>query len=188
MKVNLGCGNVRKAGYVGVDIFPGPEVDIVADGRFMPFFKSDSVEVVYASHVAEHVVDLHPLMKEIHRILKPGGRLVALVPYGLRSLYDPNHYHAFNETTFRFFTRNNGSGHEANRSLQRFPLFDEESTRLDSLTQFLRFIPKLQFAIESRPKIAWLVARAQSTALFRVLPKGRWPQLVVILRKPEANT
>ncbi len=183
MRINLGCGNVRKPGYVGVDQFPGEAVDVVTDASRLPF-ASDSVEEVYASHVIEHVLDMHALMVEIHRVLIPGGRLKALVPYGLRSLYDPFHLHAFDYRTFRFFTRNNGFS----RSLQNFPLFDLEEIRLDTVTQFVQHIPPLHYAIESRPKLAWLLGRLEGTTLFHTLsPKGRWPQLVVILRKPEAN-
>src|SRR5437867_12286331 len=122
---------------------------------------------------------------DIHRVLLPGGRLKALVPYGLRSLYDPFHVHAFDYRTFRFFTRNNGFS----RSLQHFPLFDLEEIRLDTVTQFVQHLPPLQYAIESRQKLAWILGRIEGSGLFHTLsPKGRWPQLVVILRKPEADT
>lgn len=39
----------------------------------------DSVDAVFASHILEHVDD-RKAMAEIHRILRPGGRLVAMVP------------------------------------------------------------------------------------------------------------
>lgn len=38
-----------------------------------------SVDAVFCSHVLEHVNDIQAL-QEIHRILKPGGRLIAMVP------------------------------------------------------------------------------------------------------------
>ncbi len=38
-----------------------------------------SVDAVFCSHVLEHVNDIRAL-REIHRILKPGGRLIAMVP------------------------------------------------------------------------------------------------------------
>lgn len=44
-----------------------------------------SVEAVIMNHVIEHVHDPYALLRECHRILKPGGRLVMITP-NIRSL------------------------------------------------------------------------------------------------------
>jgi SAM-dependent methyltransferase len=101
---------------VNVDHKPGPGVDVVAPAEDLPF-ESGSVGYVYASHVLEHVEDLDRAMRELHRVLKPGGILLALVPYGLRSLYNPYHLRPFDGTSFDRFTR-------ASPSLDEAPLFE----------------------------------------------------------------
>jgi predicted SAM-dependent methyltransferase len=40
---------------------------------------SDSFDAAFASHILEHVDD-RKAMAELHRILKPGGKLIAMVP------------------------------------------------------------------------------------------------------------
>jgi len=100
-RLNLGSGEHRFPEFLNVDIHGG---DLRAAAERLPF-KEGSFEFVHASHVLEHVVDLDRVMREIHRILSPGGILQARVPYGLRSLYVPFHLHAFNLRTFDYFTQ-----------------------------------------------------------------------------------
>lgn len=67
----------RFKNYRAVDLFRA-DVDFncnIEDTGLPP----DSIDAVFASHILEHVDD-RKAMAEIHRILKPGGRLVAMVP------------------------------------------------------------------------------------------------------------
>jgi len=43
-------------------------------------FPDDHFDVIYCSHVLEHVQDDKKAMKEFHRVLKPGGWAILLVP------------------------------------------------------------------------------------------------------------
>jgi SAM-dependent methyltransferase len=43
-------------------------------------FPAESFDVIYCSHVLEHVMDDRKAMREFYRILKPGGWAVLLVP------------------------------------------------------------------------------------------------------------
>ncbi len=63
---------------LGLDIFTGTLQDAkFADGTF---------DVVFSSHVLEHIGEPAPLLKEMHRILRPGGALVSVVPTQFASL------------------------------------------------------------------------------------------------------
>jgi hypothetical protein len=49
-----------------------------------------SFDVIYVSHVLEHIPDDRRAMREIHRVLKPGGWAVLLVPmFGATTREDP---------------------------------------------------------------------------------------------------
>jgi SAM-dependent methyltransferase len=98
-RLNLGCGRYLLPGYVNVDRSGG---QVLTRAESLPF-RDRSFEEVHASHVLEHIPDLERAMAEIHRVLRPGGLLVAHVPYGLRGLYDPYHVHAFNFESFYHF-------------------------------------------------------------------------------------
>jgi SAM-dependent methyltransferase len=49
------------------------------DGRTMPF-PDHSFDVIYSSHVVMHIVDTEQFHQEVQRVLKPGGRVVHVVP------------------------------------------------------------------------------------------------------------
>jgi predicted SAM-dependent methyltransferase len=82
MRLHIG-GEVRKDGWTVLGIQPGPAVDIVSDCTSMPMIADGSCEEVYASHVFEHLgynTDLPKALREVIRVLRPGGRLMASVP------------------------------------------------------------------------------------------------------------
>jgi len=81
MKLNLGCNNRIRVGYINVDRDKYDGVDVVADVSKLPF-KDGEAEEVYASHIAEHFHHTRTLevLKEWHRVLKPGGILKIAVP------------------------------------------------------------------------------------------------------------
>lgn len=95
MKLHIG-GEVRVPGWTVLNINPGPHVDIVGNCTDLHLIASESCAVVYASHVMEHLGydrDLPHTLRECHRVLKPGGRLLISVPdldLLCRMFIDPN--------------------------------------------------------------------------------------------------
>jgi SAM-dependent methyltransferase len=106
VRVDLGCGPTKRPGFIGVDRFPLPGVDIVSDLDEPLPFADDSVDLVVASHSLEHIEDLSKTIREVYRICKHGAQICIVAPYYQQSLNLANPYHkqVFNEHTPRFWT------------------------------------------------------------------------------------
>jgi len=81
MKVDIGCGKNKKQGFVGIDQFPGKEVDIVCNINKKIKLKDNSVSILYSHHVLEHVESLEKTMEEIYRICKKNSIVIIEVPH-----------------------------------------------------------------------------------------------------------
>lgn len=80
IKLNLGCGDKKLAGYLNVDTCCDP--DQRYDLSQFPWpWADNSIDEVFASHFLEHVVNYERTILEIHRILKPNAVFHFLVPH-----------------------------------------------------------------------------------------------------------
>jgi SAM-dependent methyltransferase len=88
--LELGCG--KRKGWncpydgeiIGVDIDKNSQADVIWDLEKFPYpFKNNEFDAIYMRHCLEHLSDTFKVMKEIHRITKPNGRVRILVPYGV---------------------------------------------------------------------------------------------------------
>jgi SAM-dependent methyltransferase len=71
------CGDV----YVGIDIqLHSAALDALADGRHPPFAE-DTFDTVFCSKVLEHTPEPWQLLRQAHRLLAPGGRLILSAPH-----------------------------------------------------------------------------------------------------------
>jgi SAM-dependent methyltransferase len=62
------------------DVWIGPRTTLVCDGHDLPFADA-SFDAVVCQAVLEHVLDPPRVVAEMHRILAPGGLLLAEVPF-----------------------------------------------------------------------------------------------------------
>lgn len=96
LAVGAGLNNTVDRVYQ-LDIFDYPNVDVVTTGGPFPFADS-SFDGVICENVIEHVADPKLLVKEIERVLKPGGR-IGINGTNLHFTHGfPSHY--FNPTEF----------------------------------------------------------------------------------------
>ena len=70
---------VKTVQYRSADLFRR-NVDDRIDITNMPQYESDSIDAFICSHVLEHIPDDRAAMRELHRILKPGGFGIVMVP------------------------------------------------------------------------------------------------------------
>ena len=93
----------------------GDHAAVVADAFHLPF-KEGSFEAVIASEIIEHVVDPAAFVRELYRVLSPGGTLIVTTPYKEVLRYtlcihcNQNtpwnaHLHSFDEKTLASFLR-----------------------------------------------------------------------------------
>lgn len=88
VRLHLGCGGMRWQDFINVDLNPhipgisdssrtGCVADVYADIRSLDL-PDDSVDEMFTSHVIDHFTrwECVEMLKDWHRMLKPGGRLV----------------------------------------------------------------------------------------------------------------
>lgn len=107
LRLDLGCGPINRAGFIGVDRFLLPGVQVVSnfDGQPLPF-RNDSFDLIVMIHSLEHADDIMDVLWEVCRVGKPGAQVVIAAPYYTQGLNLANPYHkqVLNEHSPRFWT------------------------------------------------------------------------------------
>jgi SAM-dependent methyltransferase len=81
--------------HLGLDIVPGPNVDVVVTPGAPWPLETASFDAIVCTQVLEHVENLVQVLSEMHRVLKPGGTLLASVPFAYNAHSVPNDYRRF---------------------------------------------------------------------------------------------
>lgn len=109
IKLDIGCGNNKQAGFIGMDIRTLPTVDIIHDVESIPYpLPNECCETVLVSHLVEHICPkiFVDVMNEWWRITRPHGQLWISCPYGRSYGFyqDPTHCNPIVEATWSYFT------------------------------------------------------------------------------------
>lgn len=110
-RLDLGCGDNKAPGHIGVDIAQTAAADYVLDLAQTPWPIDDAaVDGIYSSHFFEHLTGAERMafMNECGRILKPGAQMAIIVPHwsSMRSIQDPTHqWPPLAETSFLYFNK-----------------------------------------------------------------------------------
>jgi SAM-dependent methyltransferase len=91
--LDFGCGNKpykdlfsNATTYTGVDIevsghsHKNEQIDVFYNGKTLPF-PNNSFYSIFSSEVVEHVFNIEEILEELHRVLKPGGKLLFTCPF-----------------------------------------------------------------------------------------------------------
>ena len=104
LKIDIGGGLFPKAGYTTID---QEDADIICNLDDGIPLEDNTVGVLNASHVIEHLKDPIKTMREIHRVLAHGGWAFIEVPStdGRGAWQDPTHVSYWNENSFWYYTK-----------------------------------------------------------------------------------
>lgn len=105
--IDLGGRFNNTPGFKTVDLYE--PADIVCDLNKKWPLKNNSVGVLRASHIFEHLKNPIHSMNEAYRVLAPGGWLFVDVPStdGRGAFQDPSHVSFWNENSFWYYTDKN---------------------------------------------------------------------------------
>ncbi len=79
--IDVGSGPERLGKeFINVDVFPFPEVDIVANAEELPF-RDNSIDAAVSESVFEHVPDAYKVAHEMVRVVKRGGYIYVSAPF-----------------------------------------------------------------------------------------------------------
>ncbi len=104
--LDIGCGNEKLPGALGLDVNPNSRADIIHDLEIYPYpFPDQAFDEVRAVSVIEHITDIIMTMEELHRITKTGGIIKITVPFFASRYYytDITHKHSFASRSFDYF-------------------------------------------------------------------------------------
>jgi SAM-dependent methyltransferase len=117
--LDLGCGSrpyeslFAVERYIGLDVLSSghpPDAkrhDLLFDGANIPV-RADSVDGVLCTQVLEHTAEPAALLKEIRRVLKPGGVLVMTAPFVWEEHEQPYDFFRYTEFGLRHLLEANG--------------------------------------------------------------------------------
>ncbi len=109
--LDLGCGRNKTPAcgdhcVVGVDIGKNMDADVIHDLNDVPWpFDDDEFDQVICNDILEHLDDLTAVMREIHRVAKPGAVVHVRVPYftSVDMFTDPTHKRFFSARTLDYY-------------------------------------------------------------------------------------
>lgn len=112
MRLNMGSGLNKRAGYVNVDASPASNPDQLWDLENTPWpWPTSSAEEVLFNHSLEHMgadtKTFLAIMTELYRICAPGAAVLINVPHPRHDhfLGDPTHVRAILPETLKLFDR-----------------------------------------------------------------------------------
>lgn len=118
--LDIGCGTRPYASLFAHTQYFGVEIDstlarqrggadIYYDGTRLPF-ASACFDAILCNQVLEHVPDPQRFLRECHRVLKPGGRLLLTVPFVWNEHEAPHDYFRYTRYGLRQLATQSGFG------------------------------------------------------------------------------
>lgn len=171
MKLHLGCGDNYLSGWVNVDS-ESKHVDARVDLSKPWPWKDDSVDEILMEQVLEHFQRPEDILREVHRVLVPGGVITIEVPHATSTrAYSIDHKSFFTRCFFSAFSeehyhtmRNMYAFEELSYHVKLVKLGRLRWTPFDFVASRLPFFwEKVSFGVFNPTEITW-VARKPNNA------------------------
>jgi SAM-dependent methyltransferase len=117
--MDFGCGSkpyrslFQVQEYIGVD-FENPghphmneQIDVFYDGKHLPF-EAGTFDSIFCSEVFEHVFNLDEALRELHRVLKVGGKILVTCPFAICEHEVPNDFARYSSFGLRYLLEKHG--------------------------------------------------------------------------------
>lgn len=174
--VEAATAEARRRGYTEVDL------RVFQPGRLLPTEWQQRFDFVISSHVLEHMEAPADSMRELFKLLKPGGRACLVVPINEQPGEDENHFHWFTEASFCSLIRSTGFEVVEARAVDRLwallaPVFYRRQRHPRSFWRVIAIIQNLA---------TFALPNTVLTGIDRVLSKVGVPprQCFVLCRRP----
>jgi SAM-dependent methyltransferase len=102
--LDVGCGSKKHPGAIGIDRSADTQADIVHDLDVVPWpLEDDRFDEILLQDVIEHLRDPYAVFAELHRVARPGARVLLRTPHFSSALAysDPTHVHYFSAAAIR---------------------------------------------------------------------------------------
>ena len=109
--IDLGCGQDKHEGTLGVDIVETDEVDLVMDLSEYPWdLPDDTFSTIYCIDILEHLNEPMRFLEEVYRIATDGAVVRIKTPHftNNNAWVDPTHKRPFSAFTFKDYITNEG--------------------------------------------------------------------------------
>jgi SAM-dependent methyltransferase len=150
--LDLGAGQghfsslFEQARFISIDFYPFATIDIVSDFTKRLPIKPSLFDYVILSNVLEHLREPAFLLKECHRVIKSGGKLLITVPFLLRMHQEPYDYNRYTHFMLEYLLR------EADFKVA-------EINKIHSIVDLYRSMRSEFYKSSVKPRVIWKLFR-----------------------------
>lgn len=167
-KLNIGCGRDIRKDWINLDIAALPGVNVVHNIEKLPLpFEDSFFDEVLCQDILEHI-EYIPVLRDIHRIMKDGGKLTVRVPHftSKNNYVDPTHRKLFSVATLAFFVKEGNVKMPKCNYYFDFHFAKFEKGTISFSRKYIYNIP-IEFLINLHPRLQDMY---ESTFLSRIFP------------------
>jgi len=143
------AGSGGREGFLGLDLFAGAGVHVRANLEALPF-PDESILAIECDAVLEHVRDVTSAVRQMHRVLGPGGRLHVVVPFNHPFHEYPADYRRWTLDGLRELLADFDIEHVGVRT-------GPTATLLTFLLDYVKLVSPRAFARPAYAAVGWLV-------------------------------